>query len=78
MSLWPPTTSSYILLWSDSVVTGDDEGGEGGDGCNDGDDGDETDDDVYFGEYLHYPGLIIKAHNFHSCGNCVTKVSGPI
>ena len=78
MSLWPPTSSSYILLRSDSVVTGDDEGGEGGDGCNDGDDGDETDDDVYFGEYLHYPGLIIKTHNFHSCRNSVTKVSGPI
>ena len=32
MSLWPSTTSSYILLWSESVVTGDDddEGGDGG------------------------------------------------
>ena len=75
MSLWPPTTSSYILLWSDSVVTGDDEGGEGG---GSGDDGDDTDDDVYFGEYLHYPALIIKTQNSRSCGNSVTKVSGPI
>ena len=44
----------------------------------DGDDGDDSDDGVYFGEYLNYPGLIIKTHNFHSCGNSVTKVSGPI
>ena len=70
----------HILLLYPTLVRqcGDDdvEGGDGGNGS--GDDGDDTDDDVYFGEYLHYPGLIIKAHNFHSCGNFVTKVSGPI
>ena len=77
MSLWPSTTSSYILLWSESVVTGDDDD-EGGDGGGSGDDGDDTDDGVYFVEYLHYPALIIKTQNSRSCGNSVTKVSGPI
>ena len=65
-----------LLLYPTLVRQCGDDDEEGGDGG--GDDGDDTDDDVYFGEYLHYPGLIIKTHNFHSCRNSVTKVSGPI
>ena len=63
----------HILLLYPALVRqcGDDDD-EGGD------DGDDTDDGVYFGEYLHYPGLLIRTYNFHSRGNSVTKVSGPI
>ena len=68
--------ASHILLLYPNLVrqSGDDDDEDGGSG----DDGDDTDDGVYFGEYLHYHGLLIKTHNFHSCGNSVTKVSGPI
>ena len=66
----------HILLLYPTLVRqcGDDDD----DGGDDDGGGDDTDDGVYFGEYLHYPGLLIRTYNFHSRGNSVTKVSGPI
>ena len=67
--------SHNLLLYPTLVRQSGDDDDEGG---GSGDDGDDTDDGVYFVEYLHYPALIIKTQNSRSCGNSVTKVSGPI